>query len=100
MAADSLTGDLFVSAIEKLGSFTGTSSELLERVSPDKPPRDWPRNARAVTQLLRRQAPEMRKAGWVANDDRGRNKSHATVWEITPPTDEKRGNPTSPTSPI
>jgi hypothetical protein len=98
LAADSLTGDLFISALQKRERFEGTSAKLLELLTPEKPPRDWPRNPRAVTQLLRRQAPVMRKAGWIVRDDGGKNKSHTVIWEITPPGNEKEGNSYSPTS--
>lgn len=45
---------------------TRSTDRLLERW---RAPKGWPGNARAVTQLLRRQAPPMRKAGWTATDD-------------------------------
>ena len=91
MAVDSLTGDLFITALEALGSFEGTSAELLERLTPEKLPKDWPRNARAVTQLLRRQAPVMRKARWDISDDGGHNNKNCAIWNITPPIKQEIG---------
>ena len=86
LAADSLTGDAFVQAIEKLGAFEGTSSELLALVEkPEKLPRGWPADGRSVTQLLHRQAPVMRKAGWHVEDDSGKNHKNVTVWTIRAP---------------
>jgi hypothetical protein len=85
LAADSLTGDAFVQAIDMFGAFMGTSAELLAMVAkPEKLPRGWPADARTVTQLLRRQAPVMRKAGWHVEDDGGRNHKNVAVWTIRP----------------
>ncbi len=106
LAADSLTGDAFVSRVMELVSteFEGTSADLLELVTPadesGRRPKDWPSNARAVTQRLRRQAPVMRKAGWHVSDDRGANKTNAVRWAIAPPPEMPRdvASPDSPRS--
>lgn len=100
LATDSLTGDMFVTAISEIGRFTGTAAELLERVTPEKPPKGWPTTARAVTQRLRRQAPVMRKAGWIVTDDGGRNKDGVTRWTLAaPPRDARISSPPNPPSP-
>ncbi len=102
LAADSLTADQFILELQRLESFEGTASELLERVSIERPPKEWPKNARAVTTLLRRQAPVMRKAGWAIQDDGGKNKSNTAIWQIRPPQHEIvriYSSPSSPTSP-
>jgi hypothetical protein len=64
MVLDSLTADPFLAALmaEKL-EFTGPSADLLDRLAPEKPLRDWPKSPRAVTTILRRNAPALRKAG-------------------------------------
>lgn len=104
VATESLTADPFITAIESqlsIGGFDGTAAALLVLVTPDednwRPPKGWPTTPRAVTQRLHRQAPVMRKAGWVVSDDGGANKSHATRWTIHRP--EMAPNPDSPTSP-
>lgn len=84
MAVDSLSADPFVLAIQRIGGFEGTAAELLDRVTPEKPPKGWPSNARAVTQRLRRQAPVMRKAGWRVSDDDGANHDKVVRWSIHP----------------
>jgi hypothetical protein len=102
MAIDSLTGDMFVQALQRLGEFTGTAAALMELVvKPEKPPRGWPANARAATQLLRRQAPVMRKAGWHAEDDGGRNHDKIAIWTIRPPRPEiaRNSSPQDPQAP-
>ena len=90
LATDSLTGDVFITAVaETLTDFTGTAAELLGKVTPTdekwRAPKGWPSSARAVTTKLRRQAPPMRKAGWVVEDDGGANHTNAVRWTITPP---------------
>jgi hypothetical protein len=87
LAADSLTADAFVQAMEdEIGEFTGTSADLLKKVvKPEKTPRGWPADARALTQLLRRQAPVMRKAGWQIEDRGADNHKNVTIWAISPP---------------
>lgn len=86
LATESLTGDAFAMALqEKLNtSFEGTSAELLALIpAQERTPRDWPTDARRVTQRLNRQAPVMRKAGWSIENDKGANKTHAVRWTIT-----------------
>ena len=85
MAADSLDGDNFITALAKIDTFNGTAAELLDKITPDKPPKGWPANARSVTQRLRRQAPVMRKAGWRVTDDGGQNHQKVVEWTLTRP---------------
>jgi hypothetical protein len=100
LAADSLTDDAFIQAVEKVGNFEGASSDLLSLVAkPEKPPKGWPINARGVTQLLRRQAPVMRKAGWDIEDDGARNHRNTALWTIRPPNIRERANSSSQSSP-
>lgn len=100
LATESLTGDPFVAALEKLGKFKGTSADLLDQITPGKPPKSWPSIARMATQQLVRLAPSMRKAGWIIENDGGRNKSGVTHWSIVAPTRDARFfTPPSPLSP-
>jgi len=62
--------DLFAEAVRELvateGSearWEGTASELRERITPAKPPKWWPRNARAASGRLHRCAPSLRRVG-------------------------------------
>lgn len=103
MAAEALTGEPFITAIVEAfphpGGYVGTAGELLHLLTTEerRRSRGWPRNARAVTVLLRRQAPAMRKAGWTVYDDGGRNHANAAEWTIIPPPREAgiRGSHTS-----
>ena len=100
LAADTLTASPFTSLmLTTVTEFEGTAADLLEEVTPEvqgwRVPRGWPRNARAVTTLLRRDAPALRKNGWTV-DDLGANRDHATIWRVTHP--EIARISTSPTS--
>lgn len=88
MASDSLAGDPFIAKLqETIGDeFTGTSEELLHRVpadSPLNPPKGWPKSSRAVTTVMRRNAPQLRKTGWTVDDTP--NRKGVTEWTIIPP---------------
>jgi hypothetical protein len=43
--------------------WTGTAAQLLELITPESPPRAWPRTPRALAGQLRRLAPALRAAG-------------------------------------
>lgn len=104
IAEDTLAADPFLVAIRTAlaGTFVGTAAELRDAVTPTaddgwRPPRDWPKSARTVTSLIRRNAPALRKAGWTVEDLGAGYKDHATRWEIHPP--EIARIDTSPRSP-
>jgi hypothetical protein len=102
LASESLTGDQFLMAmLDTLeGTFEGTSAELLEMVpKPNHPPKEWPGNARRLTQRLNRQAPVMRKVGWTIENDNGANKTHTTRWKIRGPLSDFGDISPSPPSP-
>jgi hypothetical protein len=96
-ALDSISSDPFILVLlDMCDDFTGTSAELLSRMSdriPDRPSRDWPSNARAVTTLLKRNAPALRKAGWYVSNDGAHNQTNAIRWTLKPP--ENKRNPSS-----
>jgi hypothetical protein len=87
MAEDSLSDDPFLGAMSaaKL-EFTGTAAELLDALTPadKRPPIDWPKNARALTGLLKRNAPALRKAGWTVEDAIDLH-TGVTNWALTHP---------------
>lgn len=108
LANDTLAGDsLTVAITERIQHpWEGTAGELLVFLEDDEDarrPRDWPRNARAATQQLRRQAPALRLAGWIVEDDGGANKQNVLRWYLQPPRPEKaekRASPPSPPLPV
>lgn len=85
VARDTLSADPLISAIMRAGGIVGTAADIYQRLTPQRPPRDWPPNARAVTQRLRRHAPAMRRVGWGITDDGGRNVANVLRWSVTVP---------------
>jgi len=91
LAADGLSGDPLAARIQAIitSPYEGTSAGLLELVKPHdpdwKPPKEWPKDARAVTGRMRRLAPAFRKTGWTI-EDLGRGGHDKQVqWKISPP---------------
>lgn len=91
MAADSLSSDEFIGVIlaTRYRCDDTTAGQMLAALTPEgkewRRPKDWPRNARAVTTLLRRHAPALRQQGWAVSDDGGHTKDGVTRWTLTPP---------------
>lgn len=48
-------------------------------------PKEWPKNGRDVTAILRRHAPALRNLGWAIDDDGARNHRNVLLWTIYPP---------------
>ena len=101
LAADGLSGDPFAVRVQDVISeeFEGTSAQLLKKVTPAdtadsewKPPKDWPKDARAVTGRMRRLAPAFRKTRWTIEDLGSDNHAKLLRWKISPPgrTEESR----------
>lgn len=90
LAADTLSTSPFIVRMQETMTtgFEGTAAELLKLVTPEwegwRAPRDWPRNARAVTTLLKSDGPAFRKNGWVI-DTLGLDRTKITRWRVTPP---------------
>lgn len=91
IAADTLGADPLLAALtEQTRRFVETTAaQLLAALTPTedgwRAPREWPRNARAVTTTLRRNAPALRSAGWEVEDHGAANKTGTTTWTLTPP---------------
>jgi hypothetical protein len=86
-AADTLTSDPFLAAVAAMNEeFVGTAADLRSKLTPEgvrRLPDDWPKSARAVTGLLKRNAPVLRKAGWTVLDVLDRHAKILT-WTLTP----------------
>jgi hypothetical protein len=100
MAEDTLSADPFIAAMaEARINFHGKSADLLIKVAPDeqgwRPPRNWPKDPRMVTSLLRRNAPAMRKVGWVVEEGEDLHNNHAIWTVISPEIGRKSGSPDS-----
>jgi hypothetical protein len=97
MAEDTLSSDPFISAMaEARIDFHGKSADLLIKITPDeqgwRPPRNWPKDPRMVTSLLRRNAPAMRKVGWVVEEGEDLHYNHAIWTVISPEIGRKSGS--------
>lgn len=89
LATDALSADPFVLALaaQLTGEFHGTSAQLLDLITAEddrRPPKGWPANARQLTTLLKRQAPVMRRAGWVV-EEAAPGHDNALRWRIARP---------------
>lgn len=95
-AADTLTSDPFLAAVAAMNEeFVGTAADLRSKLTPEgvrRLPDDWPKSARAVTGLLKRNAPVLRKAGWTVLDVLDRHAKILT-WTLTPLQQRVGGNP-------
>lgn len=92
LAEDAVESDPVLAALASSvrTEWFGTAADLLDHITPapdeDKPGREWPRNARALTGLLHRRAPSLRRVGWTVDklDDKDtRQRSH--LWRLVPP---------------
>jgi hypothetical protein len=102
MAEDTISPDPFITAMDEAQiDFHGRAADLLIKVTPDeqgwRKPKDWPKDPRAVTSLLRRNAPAMRKLGWVV--DEGDDRDHYVIWTVTSPEIGKVQGPQGPQGP-
>lgn len=92
LSEDSLSADPFIERLRQhiqeplIG---GSGADLLATVTPAgdtwRRPKEWPRNGRDVTALLKRHAPALRSLGWVIEDDGARNHRNVLLWTIYPP---------------
>ncbi|MBY6678337.1 ATP-binding protein [Rhodococcus sp. BP-332] len=98
-AQDTLSADPFIERIllTITATFSGGATELLRRCQPEeiswRQPLVWPKNSRAVTGILRRNAPAMRSLGWGVEDDGGKNRDGIAKWTLTPPVEAERTPP-------
>jgi len=67
IAGDVIEADPVALAVVKLtdhdGSWSGTSGELLTRITPERPPKGWPANGQAMTGRLKRLIPALGQTG-------------------------------------
>jgi hypothetical protein len=92
LSEESLSADPFIERLrlhtqEPLVGKSG--GDLLAMATPVgdhwRRPREWPKNGRDVTTILRRHAPALRSLGWAIEDDGARNHRNVLLWTICPP---------------
>lgn len=105
IAADVLEGDQFGKAVDAMVrkqpecTWTGTALQLLELVTPEKPPKNWPKDATRTGGRLKRIAPLLRQAG-ISFDDSQRESTgnRSRLYVLTVIQGENKGGP-APTAP-
>lgn len=85
LAGQSLEASPLVAALIGRGQgFTGTAAELLALLRPTEGQgKGWPASPRGVTDLLKRNAPQLRALGWQVTNRTGHGST--TVWSLIPP---------------
>lgn len=107
LSADVITSEPVLAAVvqQVVSGFTGTAAELLDLLAPDEHggrlPREWPSNPRALTGLLKRHSPALRRVGWQVSSVED---PHDKVlrWTLQPPADaveRSRPIPATPATP-
>jgi hypothetical protein len=97
LAQDAVTSDPVLVAITTTirGEWSGTSAELLYVITKlddyGRPPKDWPK-ARALTAILRRQAPALRRLGWTVAELPKDPYARAVRFHLAPPEQRKGEN--------
>jgi hypothetical protein len=76
--------------------WVGSAQELLDKITPDRPPRDWPTTPQGMGGRLSRAAPTLRELGWVVEQDRTKR---SRTWTLQPPQDLHPAQ-TSPMAPV
>jgi hypothetical protein len=89
--ADVVEGDEVARAIrefiagQETGEWSGTASELLEKITPDHPTKWWPGNGRALSGRLRNAAVALASTGVLVDNHRSNGVRHMTLSLLTVP---------------
>jgi hypothetical protein len=89
MAEDALASNPFLVRLREMQiDFRGKAADLLSEATPNverwRAPKDWPKDPRAVTSLLKRNAPALRRAGWDVEEDSDTHDKVA-IWTLRHP---------------
>lgn len=68
-----------------ISEWQGTAGELLKRLTPEKPPKDWPTTPQGMGGRLSRAAPALRRLGWTVERPPRADKKGTRLWRIVPP---------------
>ena len=79
-----------VGLVGRGGAWQGTAGELLDRITPDPRPRDWPRTARGLSGQLARLAPALEANGISVERPPTRGAQRTITLRANP--EEARGN--------
>jgi hypothetical protein len=105
LSEDSLSGDPFIEQLRQqilqpLRAQSGVDLLALITAPEDhgRRPKEWPKNGREVTSLLRRHAPALRNLDWVIENDGARNHRNVLLWTLCPPPTDVAAHHTSRSS--
>lgn len=90
IARDALSSSPFIELLVGMSriDFGGSAEQLLTLVTPDaedwQRPRDWPKDARAVTTALRRASGSLRKQGWMVDGSQS-TRDNKVRWRLVSP---------------
>jgi len=104
LSADVVTSEPVLAAVARQvkAGFHGTAAELLELLTPDehsgRMPREWPSNPRALSGLLKRHSPALRRLGWQVSSHED---PHDKVlrWSLQPPDVTRDRSGSTPATP-
>lgn len=98
LSVDVVTSEPVLAAVVRqvTAAFHGTAAELLDLLTPDdhgaRLPREWPSNPRALSGLLKRHSPALRRLGWqVSSHEDPHDKT--LRWSLLPPVAGDRSGP-------
>lgn len=87
VASQVIESDPFAAALvrvmETRAEWTGTAGALLDHITPDKPPRGWPRTPRAASGAVKRATPALATAGIAVTHTRDTSKARARLITLT-----------------
>ena len=85
------------SLMEEEGHWEGTAGQLLAGLTPERPPKDWPRTPQGMGGRLKRLIPALKQAGIHIEQDRAGHQ-RTRLYHITRCPADGEGNPSSATS--
>lgn len=104
LSEDSLSAAPFIEylRLHTREPLVGSGGDLLAIMTPVgdhwRRPKEWPKNGRDVTAILRRHAPALRSLGWSIEDDGARNHRNVLLWTISPPQQDSAATQASQSS--
>lgn len=90
VAEEVADGDAVVEAVRALAvrdlEWSGTASEMLDRIAPTTPPKNWPKNPRGLSGRLRHASPVLAELGVEvtppSDSNRAAGRSRDRIWSV------------------
>lgn len=84
-----IDSDPFAVAVRDLvrvsGGWSGTASELLEKVTPERPVKGWPRSPRAISGAIKRITPALRQVGITVEHGKSSDRARTRILTLAGP---------------